>query len=154
MKEVTEADLFEVLERDFELGAHHRAIAEAAMQARARWIELRDRIDADGVVVKSRCRDGFKAHPLLAAERAARESFVRLIRELNLDDADPSRKPRRGPPRRGRPKKLDDLYPDDVELRKLTLEFCGTCDECRGLSPDVVPDAPYRCAGLRASQSV
>ena len=56
----------------------------AALEAHARARRCRAKIDEQGEVVVDRWNQT-KPHPLLAAERGARDSFCKCMRALNLD---------------------------------------------------------------------
>jgi hypothetical protein len=55
-----------------------------AMEARGRMRKCRERIDKEGESIRDRWGQ-LKAHPLLLHERAARDSFLKAMRLLNLD---------------------------------------------------------------------
>ena len=55
-----------------------------ALEARARMRRCREQIDKDGEVVRDKWNQ-LKAHPLLVAERGARDSYLASLRLLNLD---------------------------------------------------------------------
>ena len=55
-----------------------------ALEARARMRKCREKIDKQGEVVKDKWKQ-LKPHPLLLHERAARDSFLKAMRLLNLD---------------------------------------------------------------------
>lgn len=55
-----------------------------ALEARARARRCREAIDRDGEVVRDKWNQ-LRAHPLLVAERGARDSYLKAMRLLNLD---------------------------------------------------------------------
>jgi hypothetical protein len=59
-------------------------LLDAALQARGRMRRCRAQIDKDGEALKDRWGQT-RAHPLLIAERGARDSFLKAMRLLNLD---------------------------------------------------------------------
>ena len=61
-----------------------------ALEARARARRCREAIDRDGEVVRDKWNQ-LKAHPLLVAERGARDSYLKAMRLLNLDLTSPTR---------------------------------------------------------------
>ena len=69
---------------DFDLEDHHLLVLEAALDARDRMIEARERIAADGPYISDRYGK-LKAHPGVAVERDSRIAFLRAMRELGLD---------------------------------------------------------------------
>jgi hypothetical protein len=65
-------------------------LLDAALQARGRMRRCRAQIDKDGEAVKDRWGQT-RAHPLLIAERGARDSFLKAMRLLNLDTSETDR---------------------------------------------------------------
>lgn len=80
---------------EFELLPHHAHILSLAAQALDRCEQARQILKRDGLIIST--ADGsMKAHPAVAIERDARTAFVRICRELRLDDdalGDPDRVP-------------------------------------------------------------
>lgn len=67
----------------YELEAHHKLILQAACESWDRAQQARQHIAEHGLVI-----DG-KSNPAVAVEQDARTLFVRCVRELNLDAAEP-----------------------------------------------------------------
>jgi hypothetical protein len=65
-------------------------LLDAALQAWGRMRRCRAQIDKDGEAVKDRWGQT-RAHPLLIAERGARDSFLKAMRLLNLDTSETDR---------------------------------------------------------------
>ena len=61
-----------------------------ALEARARARRCREAIDRDGEAIRDRWGQ-VRAHPLLVAERGARDSYLKAMRLLNLDLTSPAR---------------------------------------------------------------
>lgn len=61
-----------------------------ALEARARARRCREAIDRDGETIRDRWNQ-VRAHPLLVAERGARDSYLKAMRLLNLDLTSPPR---------------------------------------------------------------
>ena len=78
------------------LEPHRVRLLTLACEAWDRTVEARELIARDGMVVNGR-EGGIRPHPAIAIERDSRLAFVRIMRELGLDNGD---KPRYGP---GRP---------------------------------------------------
>ncbi len=68
----------------FELDRHHLAVLTAACEALDRGNEARERVTKDGAIYLTRFGEP-RAHPSVAIERDARISFLRALRELQLD---------------------------------------------------------------------
>ncbi len=75
------ANLLEAYQMD---DAAALALLQATMEAHQRARRCRETVDADGEAVKDRFGQT-KPHPLLAAERDARASFLAGMRALSLD---------------------------------------------------------------------
>jgi hypothetical protein len=75
---------FDEIERRYELGGDDKMILAAARQAFRRWAEITAIIDAEGVLVRGRYEEVPRAHPLLGAERAARNAVAELLVKLKL----------------------------------------------------------------------
>ena len=73
---------------DYALEEHHSRLLTLAGEAFDRCCQAREAIDADGITVKT-ADGGLKAHPAIAVERDSRLAFARLLRELDLDTAEP-----------------------------------------------------------------
>src|SRR2546429_4666313 len=56
----------------------------SALEAHARMRRCRAKIDKDGEAVEDRFGQ-LRAHPLISAERGAKDSFAKVMRILNLD---------------------------------------------------------------------
>jgi hypothetical protein len=83
--EPPEAELWTAIVRDYALNDDAALeLLGTAMQARARMRRCRAAIDRDGEVIRDRWNVP-RAHPLLVAERGARDSFLMAMRQLNLD---------------------------------------------------------------------
>ena len=65
-------------------------LLSTALECRGRLRRIRLVIDREGESVRDRWGQS-KPHPLLPAERGARDSFAKLMRALNLDTAGPDR---------------------------------------------------------------
>jgi len=81
---------------EFALDEHHLHLLEAACTAWDRMVQARDAISANGLTFTDE-RGMVRARPEVAIERDARTSFVRIVRELDLDTAPPP-EPRTRPP--------------------------------------------------------
>jgi len=77
-----------VIVSDFELGAHHLKLLEAAADAWDRLATARAELLRDGLTIPTGTGSR-KPHPCIAVERDSRASFARLIRELDLDEPVP-----------------------------------------------------------------
>ena len=80
------------VDRDYELEPHHRRLLVLAAEAWDRAAQAREEIAAAGAYYVDRFGSP-KAHPALAVERDSRTAFARLVRELELDAAEPLRRP-------------------------------------------------------------
>ncbi len=81
----------------FELDQHHLRQLQAAAEAWDRYQQARETLAEDGLVVQT-ADGGTKAHPCVAIERDSRLSFLRALRELDLDGApDPDPRPPAAP---------------------------------------------------------
>jgi len=78
---------FDRVRAEFVLGPDDEAILCAAEDAYKRWQELKERIDTDGIMVSDRFGHP-GAHPLLGAERAARNALAELMAKLRLPKDD------------------------------------------------------------------
>jgi len=76
--------LWRVVTENFELEPHHLVVLEQAACALDRATTCREAIARDGQTIVDRWGQ-VKPHPLLAAERDARSSFVRCLSALGLD---------------------------------------------------------------------
>lgn len=78
---------------DYDLDPHHFKILVKAAEAHDRGEEARKLLKVDGIVITDRFGTK-KAHPAVAIERDARTAFMRAVRELALDVAEPPEAPR------------------------------------------------------------
>jgi phage terminase small subunit len=67
----------------YELEGHHLRLLQACAESWDRMQEARKVIAREGMTVPTNA--GVKAHPAIAIERDAKQSFSRLLRELDLD---------------------------------------------------------------------
>jgi P27 family predicted phage terminase small subunit len=81
---------------DFDLDHHHLMLLQCACEAWDRMVEAREIIAEEGITVQG--VHGPKTHPAVGVERDARTAFARLIRELDLDEPQPSPGPYMRPP--------------------------------------------------------
>ncbi len=77
----------------FELESHHVKVLTAAAEAWDRMQQARKEIDVRGILVEDRFGVP-KANPACAIERDSRTSFLRAVRELDLDLEPPRELPR------------------------------------------------------------
>jgi hypothetical protein len=75
---------FDAIRDTYALGSDDEALLALAEQAYGRWRELATRIDEDGVMVPGRYEGVERAHPLLGAERAARNAVAEILVKLKL----------------------------------------------------------------------
>ncbi|MDX9861650.1 MAG: P27 family phage terminase small subunit [Rhodospirillales bacterium] len=80
---------------EYELEAHHLRTLTLACEQWDRAQAARKLIKKEGIAINDRFGQP-KPHPAVAIERSASVAFARLMRELALDDTDPSRPPRVG----------------------------------------------------------
>ena len=80
---------------DYQLEPHHRSMLEQAALCIDRVSQCRAAIAAAGVTIEGP-KGGVRAHPLLAAERAASRQFMALVHELGLDDERSQRRDNHG----------------------------------------------------------
>ena len=80
------------VDRDYELEPHHRRLLVLAAEAWDRASQAREEIEQAGAYFTDRFGSP-KAHPALSVERDSRTAFARLVRELELDAAEPLRRP-------------------------------------------------------------
>ena len=76
--------LFSEVLRLYELEPHDQAVLVKALEAWDRAEQSRQRVDTDGLTVKSRFGE-LKPHPLLSVERDSRAAFLAGMRQLGLD---------------------------------------------------------------------
>jgi phage terminase small subunit len=57
---------------------------EIGRQAWARWRQIVERLDAEGLVLPGRYRGSSRLNPLVAAETAARDAVLRVLKALDL----------------------------------------------------------------------
>jgi len=85
--EEPEAELWEAITENYSIDeSAGLELLDTALQARCRMRKCREAINRDGEAVKDRWGQ-IRAHPLLVAERGARDSFLKAMRALNLDIA-------------------------------------------------------------------
>lgn len=72
--------------QEFKLPPESEAILDEAVQAYARLQSIKELLDDQGLIVPSRYDGVTKANPLIAAERAARDAYIRALRALNLPE--------------------------------------------------------------------
>jgi len=77
----------DVLE-EFELPAHAAKTLHVACQTLDRLREAQAAIAADGIILDG--RQGPRPHPGIAIERDSRTAFLRAMREIGLDIAEPA----------------------------------------------------------------
>jgi phage terminase small subunit len=70
---------------EYELEPHHIRLLSEAAHAWDRAQQARALVDHDGLVVRDRFGQA-KAHPAVAIERDSRSLYVRICRELDLDN--------------------------------------------------------------------
>jgi P27 family predicted phage terminase small subunit len=70
----------------YELEAHHLRLLQCAAEAWDRMQQAREAVAAQGLTFTD-SRGSIKANPAVAIERDSRTAFVRLVRELDLDEA-------------------------------------------------------------------
>ena len=80
------------VDRDYELEPHHRRLLVLAGEAWDRAGEARETIETEGAYYVDRFGSP-KPHPALAIERDSRLGFARLVKQLELDAAEPLRRP-------------------------------------------------------------
>lgn len=80
---------------DYELEPHHLRTLTLACEQWDRAQAARKLIKKEGITITDRFGQP-KPHPAVAIARDASIAFARLMRELALDDTDPSRPPRVG----------------------------------------------------------
>jgi phage terminase small subunit len=83
---------------EYELEPHHVRLLSEAAHSWDRAAQARALVDAEGIVVRDRFGQ-VKSHPAVAIERDARNVFVRIMRELDLDGVP---EPESRPPRASR----------------------------------------------------
>lgn len=71
---------------------HQMKVLRAAAEAWDRREQARELLARDGLTYKNRFGD-IKPHPAVAIERDSRLSFIRAVRELNLDMEPPESRP-------------------------------------------------------------
>jgi phage terminase small subunit len=76
---------FDVIVGNYELRPDELVLLRIARDAHARYLEAKERIDADGVVVLDRWGVP-KAHPAHAVERDNRAAFMQALRQLGISD--------------------------------------------------------------------
>jgi len=80
------------VDRDYELEPHHRRLLTLAAEAWDRASEARETIAKEGAYYVDRFGSP-KPHPALGIERDSRLGFARLVKQLELDAAEPLRRP-------------------------------------------------------------
>jgi len=73
---------------DYDLDHHHLKLLEAACDAWDRMAQARATVLDEGLTVEGGM--GPKQHPAVAIERDARAAFVRIVREMDLDEPVPA----------------------------------------------------------------
>jgi P27 family predicted phage terminase small subunit len=73
---------------DYDLDHHHLMLLQAAAESWDRMVQAREIIAEEGITVQG--VHGPKTHPAVGVERDARNSFARLLRELDLDTPPPA----------------------------------------------------------------
>src|SRR5688572_6720409 len=73
----------------YELEAHDLAIFVKSLEAWDRAEQARELVAAEGLLITSRLGER-KAHPAVMIERDSRTAFLSGMRQLGLDDAEPS----------------------------------------------------------------
>jgi hypothetical protein len=68
----------------FDLPAELRRLLEVAEEAERRWLSIKAELDAIGGYTVMGQAGVPKLHPLVAAERAARDAFQRALKTVNL----------------------------------------------------------------------
>lgn len=93
--------LWEASTASFAFEEHEKAVLEEACRIRDRIGQIRDQVDADGVMIKS--SQGMRLHPGIAEERQQKLALARLLITLGLpgDDDLPNARPVRGVYKRG-----------------------------------------------------
>src|SRR5262249_26114680 len=86
---------------EYELEAHHIKLLTLACEAWDRGQQARQELDRHGLTYTD-SRGQPRIRPEIAFERDSRISFARLMRELDLDCADPDGAPRPPPLRSNR----------------------------------------------------
>jgi hypothetical protein len=71
------------IREEFTLPPEADAILQEAIRAYERLEQIREELDESDLVIEGRANSRV-ANPLIAAERAARSSFVQILRALNL----------------------------------------------------------------------
>jgi thymidylate kinase len=75
------------IREQFDLPTETEQLLLAAEQAQERWLEIKERLDTEGIVIPGRYANTPRVNPLVAAEARARESFLRALRALDLPEA-------------------------------------------------------------------
>lgn len=73
---------------EFELPAHAAKVLHVACQTLDRLREAQKVIASDGIVIEG--RQGPRPHPAIAIERDSRTAYLRAMREIGLDIAEPA----------------------------------------------------------------
>jgi hypothetical protein len=74
------------IEKEFKLPPETQAILDEAVRAYERLEQIRAALDEQGLEVPSRYDGVTKANPLISAERASRDAYIRALRALNLPE--------------------------------------------------------------------
>jgi P27 family predicted phage terminase small subunit len=74
---------------EYQLDPHHLKLLQAAAECWDEYQQCRELLTRDGLVI-STGQGGMKPHPAATIARHARIGFARLIREMDLDCAEPS----------------------------------------------------------------
>lgn len=73
---------------EFELETHHLRLLECACDAWDRMLQAREEIRKYGITAMG--HHGAKLQPAVVVERDSRTAFVRIVREMDLDEPQPS----------------------------------------------------------------
>jgi len=73
---------------EYQLDPHHLKLLQAAAECWDEYQQCRELLARDGLVI-STGQGGMKPHPAATIARHARIGFARLIREMDLDCAEP-----------------------------------------------------------------
>lgn len=71
------------IEEEWKLDPKHQMLCTLGRQAWTRWTQLKDLLDAQGVMIKGRY--GSRLNPLISAEARARESLIKVLAAFDFD---------------------------------------------------------------------
>ena len=74
---------------DFDMSSHHLHVLLCACDSFDRMTEAREILRKEGLTMMT-AANGTKVHPCVAVERDSRNALMRAIRELDLDEPQPS----------------------------------------------------------------